>query len=157
MGYGPKYLDRDTAFMAHQGELVSVIPAPVARSMRNVRHSALGFMTNRMREGDPEGGGGGGDRDPGATSPSDPTTTTPTTTPTSTPTATALSDLAKEIKRRPTAQPVTQVFQPNFKIDPLQTKEGREELARHLTQQFLKDLRNNPTVQYAVQRAAKTR
>jgi hypothetical protein len=49
------------------------------------------------------------------------------------------------------------VFNPTFKIDPLQTKESREDLGRALTDQFLRDLRNNPTVQYAVQRAAKTR
>jgi hypothetical protein len=64
--------------------------------------------------------------------------------------------LVREVRRRP-VEPVTQVFQPTFKIDPLQTKESREELGRTLTEQFLRDLRNNPTVQYAVQRAAGTR
>lgn len=67
-----------------------------------------------------------------------------------------IRELAREVRSRP-SEPVTQVFQPTFKIDPLQTREGREELGRTLTEQFLRDLRNNPTVQYAVQRAARTR
>jgi hypothetical protein len=143
---GLRHVRRDMLARIHAGEGLMVIPADeMART--SFGSFARGTDGEDPRERYPRGGGGGG-VSTGADGAGE-----PGAAPTST--AGAVVALAAEIRRRPA--PVTQVFQPTFKLDPLQTKESREELARALTDQFLRDLRNNPTVQYAVQRAAKTR
>jgi hypothetical protein len=145
--FGLRVVKRDMLAQIHEGEGFMVVPKD------KMGRGVFGSFARGTDDPDREGGGGG--RIPGGGGgPSGPAPSSGGGT--AGEIAVEVRRLAREVRRRPT-EAVTQVFQPTFKLDPLQTVESREELGRTLTDQFLRDLRNNPTVQYAVQRAAGTR
>jgi hypothetical protein len=140
---GLRRVRRDMLAQIHAGEGLMVVPRD---RMGQGTFASFARGTEERERPERERPGGGGPGGEGGLP----------ATPEGTTSGAELVSAVREIRRR-LVDPVTQVFQPTFKIDPLQTKESREELARTLTEQFLRDLRNNPTVQYAVQRAAGTR
>ena len=143
--YGLRLVRNDMLARIHQGEGLLVVP-------RHEMSTSLAFHSF-AKGSDDDRVGPRRDRDVRIASPGSPEAGGPAGG--TTPSATKLDQIIREIQTRP-VQPVTQVFQPTFKLDPLQTKESRDELGRTLTDHFLRDLRNNPTVQYAIKRAAGT-